>query len=320
MHVDAWFDRLARGRWRTARSADRPPSRRWPRCGHGLHATPRRAGTGLARASSRRPMRELEVRWRDRDRPDARRPAARPGRPRRGPCADRRPRGPRRGVPLAVGRVHQRPPKRPGGRPGERVRDAGRRSRDARAGWASPRLAVAAAASASREVMDPELPMVSIVDLGWSATIEVGATPSAWRSCRRTSVARPSRSSERAVAERLAASRPSRSRSSRPSTPPWTSDRITRRRTRGPGAVPASRPRSRRRRSAARSAGRTRSSCDSLFGPTQCRSLFYCRGLPAAVRSHQTRSDRGRADPFGRRRGRGDDGRRHRPARPRGRP
>ena len=92
---------------------------------------------------------------------------------------------PRRRLPLAVGRVHARSVAPIRGRPGERGRDADRRSRRARSAAVvgaprpgrRPAVDEAAVRAALAEVMDPELPMLSVVDLGIVHRVDVGPAP-----------------------------------------------------------------------------------------------------------------------------------------------
>lgn len=145
----------------------------------------------------------------------------------------------------------------------------------------SPRLSGARPAldetlvrAALAEVMDPELPMVSIVDLGMigavgvAGSIDVELLP--------TYVGCPALDMiSSAVSERLAAfGRPVRVAPSFKT--PWTSDRIT---PAGLAALavagiapPAEEADTRCPLCASADVVR-----DSLFGPTQCRSLYYCR-------------------------------------------
>ncbi len=129
--------------------------------------------------------------------------------------------------------------------------------------------------SALAEVMDPELPMVSIVDLGMVGRVAVGADAievellPTFIGCPALELIRSS------VEQRLDAfDRPLRVVSRY--APPWSADRIT-----AEG------------RAALRSAGiappapdgevscplcdSARVTMDNAFGPTQCRSLYYCR-------------------------------------------
>jgi ring-1,2-phenylacetyl-CoA epoxidase subunit PaaD len=126
-----------------------------------------------------------------------------------------------------------------------------------------------------RGVADPEIPAVSIVDLGMVARIEVG--PHAIEvELLPTFVGCPAQDLIRTtVIDALAPF-------GRPTVVgfsfrvPWTSDRITdlgRERLTAAGFAPPADP------SAVRCpycrSGRV--AMDSAFGPTQCRSLFYCR-------------------------------------------
>ena len=132
----------------------------------------------------------------------------------------------------------------------------------------------AAVRAALAEVMDPELPMVSIVDLGMvgavavAGSIDIELLPT-YVGCPALELIRG------AVTERLATfERPVNVRASFET--PWSSDRIT------PaglaalataGIAPPTHVADTRCPICA-SADVVR---DSLFGPTQCRSLYYCR-------------------------------------------
>lgn len=128
--------------------------------------------------------------------------------------------------------------------------------------------------AALAEVMDPELPMVSIVDLGMigavavTDTIDVELLPT-YVGCPALDIIRG------AVTERLAGfGSPVRVTASFET--PWTSDRIT---PAGLAALAAAgiappTPAVDTRCPLCASADVVR---DSLFGPTQCRSLYYCR-------------------------------------------
>jgi ring-1,2-phenylacetyl-CoA epoxidase subunit PaaD len=129
--------------------------------------------------------------------------------------------------------------------------------------------------SALAEVADPELPVISIVDLGIvdrvavdGGTIRVDLLP--------TFVGCPALEMiETAVADRLKAfGLPVDVAFTR--RVPWTSDRITvtgRARLRAVGIAPPADPASIR----CPWCDSARVVMDSAFGPTQCRSLFYCR-------------------------------------------
>ena len=139
----------------------------------------------------------------------------------------------------------------------------------------SPAVAVdeRAVRAALAEVPDPEIPVVSVLDLGLvervaidEAGIHVDLLP--------TFIGCPALDAIRgAVAERLSGfGRPVEVRFSY--SVPWTTDRIT---AAGAEALRAS--------GIAPPGARTCPWCgsgdvvrDNLFGPTQCRSLHYCRG------------------------------------------
>jgi ring-1,2-phenylacetyl-CoA epoxidase subunit PaaD len=129
--------------------------------------------------------------------------------------------------------------------------------------------------AALAEVPDPEIPVVSVVDLGMvervsvaGARIEVDLLP--------TFVGCPALELiEHAVRDRLSTfGRPVDVAFTR--RVPWTSDRITStglERLRGAGIAPPSDPSNVR----CPWCDSARVVMDSAFGPTQCRSLFYCR-------------------------------------------
>lgn len=132
----------------------------------------------------------------------------------------------------------------------------------------------AAVRAALAEVMDPELPMVSIVDLGMVGAVTV--TDAIDVELRPTYVGCPALDIiRRAVTERLAGfGSPVRVTPSFET--PWTSERIT---AAGLAALATAgiappTPIADTRCPLCASADIVR---DSLFGPTQCRSLFYCR-------------------------------------------
>ncbi len=125
------------------------------------------------------------------------------------------------------------------------------------------------------EVMDPELPMVSIVDLGMVGGVSVSADGidveilPTFIGCPALELIRS------AVTDRLGAfGRPVRVAST--FTPPWSSDRIT---PAGRAALAAAgiAPPTPAGEVACPLCGWARVVMDNLFGPTQCRSLFYCR-------------------------------------------
>lgn len=139
----------------------------------------------------------------------------------------------------------------------------------------APAIDEAAARRALATVMDPELPMVSIVDLGMVGLVSVGATIRV--ALLPTFVGCPALELIRTtVIERLTSfGRPVEVEAT--FEIPWTSDRIT---PAGLGALATA--------GIAPPTALAETRCpycssadivqDSLFGPTQCRSLFYCRG------------------------------------------
>jgi len=124
-------------------------------------------------------------------------------------------------------------------------------------------------------VMDPELPMVSILDLGMIGAIEMG--PTVRVEVLPTYVGCPALALiEDRIAERLAGlDRPVEIVAT--FDPPWTSERITPAglaALRGAGIAPPVDPAEMR----CPLCDATDVVADSLFGPTQCRALWYCRG------------------------------------------
>ena len=151
---------------------------------------------------------------------------------------------------------------------------------------------VAAVHSALAEVADPEIPVVSIVDLGLVARAAVDPTDGSIHvTLLPTFVGCPALEVIRAaVEERLAAfDRPVRVDFS--FAPPWTSDRIT---TRGrerlrrsgfapPSPAPAADAPMLIQLAPADSVscphcGSRRTVLENAFGPTQCRSIHHCTG------------------------------------------
>ena len=144
-----------------------------------------------------------------------------------------RPPRPRRGLRLAVGRVHDRPPRRPGS---DLVSEAGIQVGVARAragavdGRRRPRRAStrrpSAPPSPRSRTRSCRCSRSSTSGSSIASTSRPTAVRSGSRSCRRSSAARRSSSSRR---RSRSASPPSggRSRSWRPSRSPWTSDRIS---------------------------------------------------------------------------------------------
>jgi ring-1,2-phenylacetyl-CoA epoxidase subunit PaaD len=129
--------------------------------------------------------------------------------------------------------------------------------------------------SALAEVTDPEIPVISIVDLGIVHRVSVGDNGVAV-DLLPTFVGCPALEMiEAAVADRLKAfGLPVDVAFTR--RVPWTSDRITltgRAQLRAAGIAPPADPASVR----CPWCESKRVVMDSAFGPTQCRSLFYCR-------------------------------------------
>jgi ring-1,2-phenylacetyl-CoA epoxidase subunit PaaD len=129
--------------------------------------------------------------------------------------------------------------------------------------------------SALAEVMDPELPMVSIVDLGMVGRIAVGSDGIAL-DLLPTFVGCPALELIRSAVERRLAGfgRPLRVETSY--SPPWSADRITatgRAALASAGIAPPA-PEGEMR---CPLCGSARVTMDNAFGPTQCRSLYYCR-------------------------------------------
>ena len=124
-------------------------------------------------------------------------------------------------------------------------------------------------------VADPEIPSVSIVDLGMIERVEVGASGIEVELLP-TFVGCPAQELIRnAVIDALAPL-------GRPTTVgfsfrvPWTSDRITER-GRGQLAAAGFAPPTEAAAVRCPYCGSGKVAMDSAFGPTQCRSLFYCR-------------------------------------------
>jgi len=137
------------------------------------------------------------------------------------------------------------------------------------------RLTEADVRAALAEVPDPEIPVASIVDLGMvdrvvveGRRIAVDLLPT-FIGCPALELI------EQAVTDRLSTFGISVDVAFTRRVP-WTSDRITaagRDRLRAAGIAPPSDPSSVR----CPWCDSTRVAMDSVFGPTQCRSLFYCR-------------------------------------------
>lgn len=148
-----------------------------------------------------------------------------------------------------------------------------------RAGLATARSRIdrEAVRAALAQVMDPELPMVSIVDLGMVGDVSVEPISGAIRvELLPTFVGCPALAMiEAAVAARLARLGPPVSVETTFRIP-WSSDRIT---PAGLVALAAAGIAAPAAPDAVRCpwCGSGRVVLDSSFGPTQCRSLLYCR-------------------------------------------
>lgn len=139
----------------------------------------------------------------------------------------------------------------------------------------TPDLTEAAVRAALAEVPDPELPVLSIVDLGMIHRVRVAPTGidvailPTFVGCPALDVIRAS------IADRLALfGRPVRVETT--FEVPWTSDRISDAGLRALAAVgiaPPGEPADTRCPYCAS----PNVAMDSAFGPTQCRSLYYCR-------------------------------------------
>jgi ring-1,2-phenylacetyl-CoA epoxidase subunit PaaD len=130
--------------------------------------------------------------------------------------------------------------------------------------------------AALAEIADPEIPAISIVDLGIVHRAEIGPDGAIRVALLPTFVGCPAIEMIRtAVAERLATfGRPVEVAIT--FEVPWTSDRITpagRERLHGSGFAPPAEPADIR----CPYCDSARVAMDSVFGPTLCRSLFYCR-------------------------------------------
>ena len=143
---------------------------------------------------------------------------------------------------------------------------------------APPRASRAAVLAALAHVADPEIPAISIVDLGIVHAVEVGAGPAGairvellptFVGCPALDLIRST------VIDRLVEfDRPVDVQFVR--TVPWTSERISvdgREALRRSGFAPPAEPAD----VSCPYCDSVRVALDSLFGPTQCRSLFYCR-------------------------------------------
>ncbi len=148
---------------------------------------------------------------------------------------------------------------------------------------ARPTLDEAAVWSALTEVMDPELPMLSVVDLGIIHRVEVAPAPGSIAvDILPTFVGCPALELIKAsIAERLAVF-------GRPATVvatfevPWTTDRISPAGRDALAAAGIAPPGSASLielgpRVPCPNCGSPRTRLDNLFGPTQCRTIRYCQ-------------------------------------------
>jgi ring-1,2-phenylacetyl-CoA epoxidase subunit PaaD len=161
------------------------------------------------------------------------------------------------------------------------------------AGPATPAVAAAVDLDAVRralaEVMDPELPMLSVVDLGIVHRLEVGARDGIIRvEILPTFVGCPALELiKTSIAERLAAfGRPVEVTAT--FEVPWTSERISpagRRALLAAGIAPPTAPIENggagtlielERRVPCPHCGSRRTTLENVFGPTQCRTIRYC--------------------------------------------
>ncbi|MBA3877380.1 MAG: phenylacetate-CoA oxygenase subunit PaaJ [Anaerolinea sp.] len=126
-----------------------------------------------------------------------------------------------------------------------------------------------------RGVVDPEIPTVSIVDLGMVERIEVGPERIEVELLP-TFVGCPAQELIRGAVVDALASFGRQAIVGFSFRRPWTSDRITaagRERLAASGFAPPAEPADVR----CPYCTSARVAMDSVFGPTQCRSLFYCR-------------------------------------------
>ena len=275
MHVGPWLERLADhdGEPRDRLVAALDDARAG--CRDGVHAARRRGG-----APRGRDPRPTDGGARERAGGRAIAPTFETARPARA-AADRAIRARGRtdhgeAFALAARRVHGGPPQRSGS---DVVSEAGTHAAIARArtgGSVAPRAPSPTVRAALAEVPDPELPVLSVVDLG---IVHRG------RGRRRRDRRRDPADVRRLPGARCHPQRRSPTVSRRFGAGPRRArhSRCHGRRTGSRRRVGARSPRSaspRRRpvgRCAARSARRRDVVMDSAFGPTQCRSLFYCR-------------------------------------------
>ena len=227
----------------------------------------RRGGASSKSGVLAEPMAGLEARWRATITPAVRppRPADAAGRRR---IPDRGRTDHRRALPLALDRVHLGPPFGPGG---DLVTSLAPNLAP------SPRRVARGRDGRPRRGRRPEIPAISIVDLGIVHRAEIAPDGRIEVELLPTFVGCPAIDAiRRAVSERLATF----------GRPVDVSDHVRgpmdvradhARRPRRTSATPGSRRRRSRRTSAARIATPPNVAMDSAFGPTLCRSLFYCR-------------------------------------------
>jgi ring-1,2-phenylacetyl-CoA epoxidase subunit PaaD len=141
---------------------------------------------------------------------------------------------------------------------------------------ARPPVSADAVRAALADVADPEIPAISIIDLGILHRVDIAPDGRILVDLLPTFLGCPAIEAIRsAVTERLAAfDRPVEV--SITYVVPWTSDRITpagRSQLRESGFAPPAEPENVR----CPYCGSAEVAMDSAFGPTLCRSLFYCR-------------------------------------------
>jgi ring-1,2-phenylacetyl-CoA epoxidase subunit PaaD len=143
-------------------------------------------------------------------------------------------------------------------------------------GALAARIDEGAILSALADVPDPEIPVVSIVDLGMVHRVEV-ADSGVSVELLPTFIGCPALDAIRSAVEARLSTLGERGNVTFTYETPWTSDRITdagRHRLRESGfAPPVDDPADLR----CPWCGSANVALDNLFGPTQCRSLHYCR-------------------------------------------
>lgn len=136
--------------------------------------------------------------------------------------------------------------------------------------------------AALREVPDPELPMVSIVDLGMVGAIEVAPAPPTGDGAIHvellpTFIGCPALELIRSAVETRLAAFGTRVQVVTVFRPPWTTDRISPAALRALAGAGIAAPTDGTDPASCPWCGSARTVMDSAFGPTQCRSLHYCR-------------------------------------------